>query len=238
MKEVGVLTKNWRIFQGKRGIDSTQSGMESGIFRPAYHTKFHSRTKIPLCIFTYLQVCRQIVELDLHSSTTFWWHFVAPHNDAAILVQRMLFSFCSCVIILPDIQQMSSVLKSGRKWPYASAASCLAYCKPSSCIPPRGEFCALHLMTKFLCKQFSFHLSHTCSHSQRYNRQGMYGKVRENGRLWREHHVVGLLLLFQWWVFVPPKQWRNSCAKDSLFVCLTCVSTPKGTIVQVYIDSW
>ena len=27
------------------------------------------------------------------------------------------------------------------------------------------------------------------------------------------------------------------CAKDSLFVCLTCVSTPKGTIVVVYIDS-
>ena len=35
-----------RIFQSLRGIDSTQSGMESGIFSPAYHTKFHSRTKI------------------------------------------------------------------------------------------------------------------------------------------------------------------------------------------------
>jgi hypothetical protein len=55
--------------------------------------------------------------------------------------------------------------------------------------PPRGEFCAPHLMTKFLCKQFSFHLSHACSPSQRYYRQGLYGKVRENGRMRQQRHV-------------------------------------------------
>jgi hypothetical protein len=84
MGKVGVLTKNWRIFQSLRGIDSTQSGMESGIFSPAYHTKFHSRTKIPLCVFTYCTVRIAKSWSSICATAPHWWHFVAPHNDAAI----------------------------------------------------------------------------------------------------------------------------------------------------------
>jgi hypothetical protein len=68
-----------------RGTDSTQSGMESGIFSPAYHTKFHSRTKIPLCVFTYACTVRITKSWSsICAAAPHWWHFVAPHNDAAI----------------------------------------------------------------------------------------------------------------------------------------------------------
>ena len=87
MKEVGVLTKNWRIFLSKRRIDSTQSGMESGIFSPAYHTKFHSRTKNSTLYGTFILYSTFAYMAKSWSSictaAPHLWHFVAPHNDAA-----------------------------------------------------------------------------------------------------------------------------------------------------------
>jgi hypothetical protein len=188
-------------YEGGRGIDQKMTYF-SVVLRYWFHSEwygewnFQSRIpyKIPLpdknsTLYLYVPVRIAKSWSSICTAAPHWWHFVDLHNDAAILVQRMLFSFGSCVIIIQDTQQMSSVLKSGRKWPFISTASWSAYCKPSSCIPPRGEFCAPHLMTKLLCKQFSFHLSHECSPSQRYYRQGLYGKVRENGRMCQQRHV-------------------------------------------------
>ena len=56
--------------------------MESGIFSPAYHTKFHSRTKIPLCmVIVPLRIAKSWSSIC--TAAPHWWHFVAPHNDAA-----------------------------------------------------------------------------------------------------------------------------------------------------------
>jgi hypothetical protein len=117
-----------------------------------------------------------------------WWHFVDPHNDAAILVQRMLFSFGSCDHS-PRYSADEFCTEIWKEMAVYINSIMVGLLQAEFLHPPRGEFCAPHLMTKFLCKQFSFHLSHACSPSQRYYRQGLYGKVRENGRMRQQRHV-------------------------------------------------
>jgi hypothetical protein len=101
-----------------------------------------NRKKLAVCVnrASWLAYCD-------HSIGEFLW---SPHNDE-ILVQRMLFSFGSCVIILPHILDMRSVLRAERNWPCVLTASWSACCNHS-----RGEFLWSPCNNKILIQMMLF----------------------------------------------------------------------------------
>jgi len=234
MGKIGVLTKIWRIFQSFWGIDSTQSGMESGIFSPAYHTKFHSRTKIPLCIFTYLYV------LPNRGA-----RFARQHHIGGTLWLRTMM-LPMVIKLMPKLKMKASPMmnrtqmtfpdnhtwglywflkQNGRLWRehHGWLTACLL--RPFQWwvfVPQMMLFCFINVW------------SYSCIYTdEAYIESWKKMAVSDKSIMWSAHYGFssGEFLC-------PPKQRWKTCEKDSLFVCLTCVSTPKGTIVEVYIDSW
>jgi hypothetical protein len=81
-----------------------------------------------------------------------------------------------------------------------------------------------------------FHLTHVWS-TPRGTIHEVCTDSRKKMAVCDESVTVGLPRPFQWWVFVAPTQWRNSCANDALFVWLMCDCTPIYYIDEAYADS-
>lgn len=111
----------------------------------------------------------------------------------------------------------------------AWSSTCASAAHPST-------LCDRHATMTFLFKWHSFRSSHVWS-TPRWTIHEVCTDSQKEMALCDESIMVRLLRPFQWWVFVAPTQWRNSCANDAPFVWLMCDVTPIYIIDEAYTDS-
>jgi hypothetical protein len=127
---------------------------------------------------------------------------------------------------------MRFVLIADRKWPYVWTASWSAYW------PPLGWVFVATTQWRNFCANDALFVCLMHDPTPKGTIDELYSDGRKKMAVCVDSIMVGPLWSPQGWVFVAPSQWQNSCANDALFVCLMRDPTPKGTIDEVFIDSW